>query len=963
MAFRSVWQKVMGTVGTIYVAAAIVVPGLQAQDISEPTSYPEGIQITGDTTEVMALLEWTNQNKYNDGGEAERVLQRAHSLAEELDFRKGIAWSLILQGQLQPDIRDSGQYFSEAQIIFEQIGDRQGLTDNLINLGNVAKARGVLDVALTYYFEALEEYKRTGNVEGQASVLNNIAFTYHGEDNLEEAKRHYEHALAMIDTMDTSTLSVNLLMNYGFFLVEYGEFEQAEEVLLQGLATAEDAGLDIFVAGLSNNLGFLFNQKGEHGRALTYLLRAQRLLSNLHEGGLLIAVQDELAKAYLGLGEYAKAIDYAQNNLAEARQRGVPGEEMTTHLTLSGIFESSGNHAQALAHHQAYANIRDEVVTAEKAEIIAEMQTRYETEEKRREIERLEQDNQIQILRAEQWRGRMILGVSVLLLLLALLFSRYRLQQRTTRLLEELDVAKSRFFANISHEFRTPLTVILGSLQDIIAGRFDKKKEEFNEQHHVMLRNTRRLQQLIDEILDLNRLESGSLELRPESGDLVLFLQRLVEAHSPLAERRAIELTFSSSVTQDFRFFDGDKLQKIVGNLLSNALKFSPRGGSVDVSLHTGEVTEIIVSDDGPGISEEEKKNVFDRFVQMEEGVRLGGTGIGLALAKELTEFHGGSISLESEPGNGSTFTVRLPLKRAKVGDDIRYPPAGKATTGDGLPPADVQLDTGSLWRPSGEKEDRTTVLIIEDNDDVRAYLRRSLEEDYRVIEASNGEAGLKRARLELPDLIVSDVMLPGIDGFEVVRRLKGNVETDCIPVVMLTARAATEDHTQGYGSGAEIYITKPFSPEMLRAACARLLEERQRLRRRLTEQHQIQENREEPKSDPPQTSELSTLVREVLIQHLDQDSFSIDDLATALGMSRPTLYRRIKQELDTTPNALVQKLRLEYADELLRNRAGSVSEVAYAVGFKSLSHFTRSYRAHYEVVPSSVVASSSGRR
>lgn len=519
--------------------------------------------------------------------------------------------------------------------------------------------------------------------------------------------------------------------------------------------------------------------------------------------------------------------------------------------------------------------------------------------------------------------------------------------------LEELDHAKSRFFANISHELRTPLTVIRGGLEETLEGRFGELPEELERQHGALLRNTRSLQALIEQLLDLNRLEAGRLELAPEPGDLVAFLERRVEAFAPLAERLGIALALETEMASCPRAFDAEKLEKIVANLLSNALKFTPRGGSVRVRL-SGDATAvaIAVADDGPGIPADARERIFERFTQLDDGVARSGAGIGLALARELAELHGGTIAVDSRPGAGSLFTVRLPLAEATL-EDVAAPAPPATTVGGGDPPPPATAS------PEPEDADRTTLLVVEDNEDVRAYVRRSLADTYRVVEAADGETGLARARDVLPDLVVTDLMLPGIDGYALVRALKADAATECIPVVMLTARAAVDDEVAGYDSGAEGYVTKPFAPEALRAAVARLLEERRRLRRRLREEpwERAQEGAAEGAGAEPEDdgrASLAARARAAVLRRLYEDELDIDELASALNMSRSSLYRRLHEEAGVSPGTLIQTVRLERARELLADRRGAVTEVAYAVGFKSLSHFTRSFSDRYGRLPSS---------
>lgn len=921
-----------------------------AQGVSEAIHLPESITATGDTTEVRALTAWVEENRQSYPEQARQLAERALTLAEALDDLPGIGKSAVLLGNLSfffADLNQSEVYYAVAREAFEQSGDEGGLLVVQSRLGIIHGRRGNMEQALGLFMSALRGFERRGMVSEEARVLADIGLLYqlHG-NRREDAITYYEQALVTLGNIENISLRLRILSLIGSLHAEASLLDESVEVLSQALDIAKEYNAQYQIAYLSNNIGFALNEQGQYERALSFLLHAKDLSRKFGDMLLQIAVYDELAKAFMGLEQHDRALDYALEGLELIQEvNGNVPFLMEIHQTLSQIYEAAGNPVRALSHHRLYAAARDSVFNIEKTEIMAERQARYEAEQKERTIERLEQQSQIQALR----QTLLLVGMGSLLLLLGFFYYRYRTKQKANRLLEELDTAKSRFFANISHEFRTPLTVILGGIQDTMTGRFGRVPDEVVHQQRVMLRNTHQLQNLINEVLDLNRLESGQLPLRLAAGDLVRSLKHIVEANAPLAERKGITLTLVSEVENCSRLYDEEKLEKIVGNLISNALKFTPRDGTVRVKLQCREMVEIQVEDDGPGIPHESQANVFERFAQLDQGLLKGGTGIGLALAKELVELHGGAISLRSTPGKGTTFVVRLALQTVKPGAPIISRSKRENGHTIGLSSSDEVI----THRKVNDHPDQTTVLIIEDNDDVRAYIHRSLEDSYRVLTAVDGRGGIQQARSGLPDLIVSDVMLPDIDGYEIARQLKSSPSTECIPIVMLTARAADSDHVTGYESGAEAYVTKPFSPETLNAVITRLLEERRRLRRQLQAEGRPVEETSVSKGSP----RFSDDARAIVLENLHDEEFGIEELASALNVTRRTLHNHLKSEVALSPSEFIRTLRLEHAYGLLSEGAGTVSEVAYAVGFKSLSHFTRRFREHYGEVPSSVLA------
>jgi signal transduction histidine kinase/DNA-binding response OmpR family regulator/ligand-binding sensor domain-containing protein len=544
--------------------------------------------------------------------------------------------------------------------------------------------------------------------------------------------------------------------------------------------------------------------------------------------------------------------------------------------------------------------------------------------------------------------------------------------------LRSLDNAKSRVFANISHEFRTPLTLTLGPLDDLKDGLYGSLPSPVIEQVALARRNASRVLDLVNQLLDVARLEAGQVRLEARPVDLGAFVAAAVQAFTPLAERNAVTLSLqrpAPDASADANVWaNPEQLQTILSNLLSNALKFTPEGGSVRVVCSlTGEAACVAVRDSGPGIPAADLPHVFDRFYRAEAYSRHGqsGSGIGLALTKELVDLHHGTLTAESEEGFGSQFTLELPRGDAhlrpeeKVVDDLptetvaqlpwelRLPAEG--STGDGAynetrTPEENGTDAGDGRSPEAS-EDVTTILLVEDNAGVRAYVRRHLAKDYRLLEAADGRDGLAQAREALPDLILSDVMMPAMDGIELCRALKADPATDFIPVILLTARAEMEDRIGGLEEGADDYLTKPFEVAELQARIANLIRSRQRLRERF--------------SDPPLTVQPTPVevastdqafldaVRTVIEANLANEDFSVDQLAEAVGFSRVHLYRRLQELIGEAPSALIRSMRVGRAAQLLAQQAGTVSEVAYGVGFKSVSHFSRVFRKHHGHPPS----------
>ena len=558
--------------------------------------------------------------------------------------------------------------------------------------------------------------------------------------------------------------------------------------------------------------------------------------------------------------------------------------------------------------------------------------------------------------------------------------------ERQAEELKALDDAKSRFFANLSHEFRTPLTLILGPvqrLQDALSS--DDPPPDATEQLTLVERNTYRLLRMVRQLLDLARSDAGTLRLRAQPTDLAAAAERIARSFVPLAERHRVALTVEPTPVPDDAaplYLDPEKGEQILGNLLSNALKFTPEGGRVTVRVGGDrDAARLQVVDTGVGLSAEEQDRIFERFAQVQPpgdaaARASSGAGIGLALTHTLVELHGGTLTVESTKGEGTTFTVTIPRGRAHLTDEDIAPdaarpspeaaPAPPSEQSSPLADATVEPDSDpSANAGAGETatdDSPPLVLVVDDNPDVRAYVRSVLTPAFRVVGAGTGAEGLATAREQLPDVILADVMMPELDGLQMTEQLRADARTAALPVVMLTARAGIEDEVEGLAAGATDYIVKPFDPQVLEMRVRGTLAYQQRLRRALLN------SADSPEEEPSDSSgaegappSFEKKMRSVIAQHFPDPAFGPEGLAEALAMSRSTLYRRAREADAPSPAQLIRTMRLERGAELLAEDAGTVSEVAYAVGFNSLSHFSRQFADHFDRPPTEYAARADG--
>lgn len=526
-------------------------------------------------------------------------------------------------------------------------------------------------------------------------------------------------------------------------------------------------------------------------------------------------------------------------------------------------------------------------------------------------------------------------------------------QRQMTEEMERMTQTQLQFFTNVSHELRTPLTLIAGPTDQLL------EDDTVQGAHRMMLemvrRNTRILIQLVGEILDFRKVQNNKAHLHLNRFALQRELATWANDFRAVAARRKITIDVDASeVRQDAVIIaDRDKLEHIYFNLMSNALKYMPEGGRITTALsYDGKQYVLSVSDTGKGIEEEALPHLFDRFFQARGAV--GGTGIGLSLVKAYVDLHHGDIRVESNEGEGTRFFISLPAAQPgydPAKDCEARPVAERELVDDSYVPEDINAKEAADRITNAEDfdADRPLVLIIDDNNGMRAYLRSILKDRYNVSEAADGSQGLEKARREVPKLIVCDVMMPVMDGLEFTRQLKEDNATSHIPVVLLTARSLPEQREKGYETGADSYLTKPFSGQVLLSRIDNLLRSRTLLRS-LFSGDKAEAAEEERLCSQDKT--FVTRLREIIQQHLADSDFSVERLGEEIGLSRVQLYRKVKVLTGKTPVELLRKARLMKARTMVTTTDRSIAEIAYATGFTSPSYFNKCFKDEFGVSP-----------
>lgn len=561
---------------------------------------------------------------------------------------------------------------------------------------------------------------------------------------------------------------------------------------------------------------------------------------------------------------------------------------------------------------------------------------------------------------------------------------------------EETEKMKSRFFANISHEFRTPLTLILGPAEKIISNI----SKDINKDAGAIKRNALRLLQLVNQLLDISRLEAGKLKLEASKGNIVAFIKGITLSFESLSESRDITLKLQAEKDQIDLYFDKEKMIKILTNILSNAFKFTPENGRITVSVSEcpadmteshpelvfgsafvlassidheipnrvrndkmKKFVEIKIRDTGIGITQDEIPKLFDRFYQVDSSLskEYEGTGIGLALTKELVELHHGNISVESEMRKFTEFILTFPIGRdhlkddeiveeKKIKEDVIQTAGGfQMSLNESFSHFDKLSLTSEIYNEEADAE-KTIILIVEDNYDMREYIKDSLDASYQVEEAINGEQGVRKAEKIIPDLIISDMMMPKMDGQELTRILKNNEKTSHIPIILLTAKSEQSDKIEGLRKGADDYLIKPYDAKELQVRIENLIAIRKKLQQKYGNVQFTQKKIEKKLSSIDE--EFMKRVIAVIENHLSDEKFSIEEFSSELNMSRVQLHRKLKALVGKSAGHFLRSVRLTKAKDFIEEQKGNISEIAYSVGFSSPAYFTKCFKEEFGYLP-----------
>ena len=869
-----------------------------------------------------------------------------HDNTHKVNMLNDSAWDFI---DIDPD--RAQDYARKGLELARELDYSRGIATSYYRMALIFIETGKYIDALEYLSIYLLMCEEAGNISGIAAVNNTYGSLFYELKNYSKAGEYFRKAINAYNDIEDTVKLGSLYMNLGSVFNELGKYDSsfyyfslAKELFLETQDLERLAFLFLCV-------GEYYELTGRMKEAKDNMFEGLEISKRTNNRGAMLEIYHFLGRNFNKNKQYYEAIRYLDTALVFANDAKKPRKKKLIAEELMVAYSELEQFSQAFYYAELFLSmsdtLRDDDLNREMAKV--EWDQQYE-KEKELTAEKLKRSRLFMIL--------LISVTGLIIVLVFIIYRSYRIKQKANRLLLEMDQLKSRLFSNISHELRTPLTLIMSPLEEILSDESGKKPS--GKTIRMMQRNTKRLLNLVNQMLDLSKLDAGSLKLELVQEDIVKFLRVLIISFASLAEKKLISFQYNLPDGKFVTWFDSDKLEKIITNLLSNAFKFTTEGGEVkcEVKLpeQKNELIEVIVSDTGIGIPSDEIDNVFDRFHQVKSGNFNGssGTGIGLALTKELVELLHGEIDVRSKLGKGTTFTVRVPVGKDHLREEefLLKKADGISTIDYSIEHDDIKYSEESTEdiSPGIVSEDEPLVLIVEDHADIRTHLREKLEDSFRIMEANDGIVGLDKAIENIPDLILTDLMMPRMDGVEMCNRLKTDERTSHIPVIMLTAKAEEEDKLAGLETGADAYIIKPFSMKEVKVRVRKLIEQRNNLRDRFSREVTL-----EPKNMAVTSIDEKFLqnTMTVIEEHIDDSKFEVGKLQDEVGMSRMQLFRKLKALTGQTPSEFIRTIRLRRAAKLFEQNCGNVAQVAFEVGFNNLSYFAKCFKELYKVAPS----------
>ena len=874
-------------------------------------------------------------------------------LQKQMESERNELGSIVALREWGKELRNESRFeealnvHSKGQQQAESVGDTLELVQALNNIGTDYRRMGVLDVAQEYHYRAWklsEECTDTSFTAKKNRVvsLNGLGNVYLTLGNYERADSALRMALAGERSLNSTVGQAINYANIGSIFEHKGETDSAWVYYLKSMALNTEAENKLGISLCHTYFGSLYEKAGQYEKATTEYETAYQMMQaskdDWHALNSLIA----LARIYHTTGNNVKAMAY----LGKAKQMA---ERIKSKEYLAEIYTSyyknhkqKGDCSAALASYEKATAMQDSVLDMEKVNRIQNASLKIERHRQERQMN--EARHRLEEERTTRYIGYIILGIVLFSLagILAMVLYTNRLRQRNHQALKRMSALRENFFTNITHEFRTPLTVILGLSHELQTS----DKEEVKTKAQIIERQGNGLLMLINQLLDISKIKSAVGNPDWKNGNIIAYLTMVVESYHSYACSRNIDLQFFPK-GEVFMDFVPNYVVKVMNNLLSNAFKFTPEYGKVNVSAWCeNQQLFVDVSDTGKGMSKEVISHIFEPFYQEENDIQNIGTGVGLALVKQIMNAVDGKITVESVVGKGTTFHVSMPIRNRYKQQilpnvEIKTPFLPEITKAP-----DDSIDNDNDCR----------LLIIEDNHDIATYIGSLFTDQYAIFYAKNGKEGLEKALEFIPDLIITDLMMPGMDGLEVCRQVRGNEIINHIPIIVVTAKITEEERIKGIEAGADAYLSKPFNTEELRTRVEKLLAGRKLLQEKFAKMSVELKKEEEEGIEPPKEADLRflTKVTSVVYMQLSKNKDAdVSVIASYMCMSPRQFHRKINALTGYSPSIYIQRLKIRKACNMLdKDPKISFMEVADLCGFDAYPNFVRAFKNVCGVTP-----------
>ena len=852
------------------------------------------------------------------------------------------------------DFKTALDYHEKALLLAKELRDTANIIYILNQLGTDFRRLGVLDEAAVRHYEALSycgKYSEQSSFEAKKykvislNGIGNIQLTLR---NYDAAEKVFREALAGEQNLESHVGQAINYANIGYLKEATGERDSAWIYYEYSMQQNRLADSKLGISLCYNHFGRLAELNGDYTKALESYKNAYVLMDGDKDRWHWLESCLSIANVYLTMGQHEKARNYINKGLETAMEIK-SWEHLAEAYRLKAVFEENTGHYKAsLGNYRKYLAYSDSVDNEKNINRLNNLRVNYITEKGNKEKEIVNQ-----AYANEQQKKKIILYFLVIVILvsgiaISSLIYALKVKAKMQNIIKKASLARQDFFTNVTHEFRTPLTVILGSVEDL---KSKAKAKDCLAEIDAISRQGQRLLTLVNQLLDIAKVRSSIGKANWKSGDITAFLQMVLENVRPQAIKNLVEIKYQSEEKEVNMDFVPDFMYKIMMNLLFNALRFTPKGGHIIISCKVVKNAVIItVEDNGCGIKPEDLPRIFEPFYQSSNCADAG-TGIGLALTKQMTEAMGGSIEVTSQPGEGTSFVLTLPLKHGENRFEKWIPEFNVENTPQTVVEWEENKETAN--QDDSVSKDSDIALVVEDNEDIARYIGNIIKDNYSVVYARNGKEGLIKAEEYVPDVIITDIMMPEYDGLEMTRDIRQSELLNHIPVIIVTAKNDEEHKLQGLDSGADAYLIKPFSPDELKMRIRKLVEYRQMLREKYTEV--LSDGKEIAKEPDAPEAEKKFLVKlnGFISANISLSNLNSEMLADKMCLSKSQLNRKVKAITGINTATYIKQARLIQAQLFLRDPEKPIGDIVLMCGFESASYFTKLFKEQFGMTPS----------